>query len=429
MYRGGGQRRPAASAAPGAAHVTLPPPEADPNASVMRLRPFRLFWFSRSLATLSFQALAVAVAWQVYSLSGRAIDLGYVGLAQFLPMLVLTLPAGQLADRFDRRRIIALCQSLAGLGALLLCLGTALGTLGRLEIYAVIALIGAARAVEAPTLAAQLPGLVPRVLVPRASAWSASANQTAQICGPALGGLLLGFGGQLVFGLAALGLAAAAICAVLIPAGPKPFREPVSLASVLSGIGFVRRHPIVLGSISLDLFATLLGATVALLPIFARDILGTGPWGLGLLRAAPAAGALAMSLVLANRPLRPPVGRTLFVALFTFGCATCGFALSTSLALSVLCLSLVGAADVVSVVIRFSLVQLNTPDEMRGRVSAVNSLFVGTSNQLGEFRAGLAAAAFGAVPAALLGGVATVVIAALWMRWFPALRRLQRIEG
>ena len=393
----------------------------------MRHRPFRLFWFSRSLATLSFQALAVAVAWQVYSASGRAMDLGYVGLAQFLPMFFLTLPAGQLADRFDRRRIIALCQGLAAFGAGLLCLGTLLGGVGRWQVYAIIALIGAARAVEAPTLAALLPGLVPRVLVPRASAWSASANQTAQICGPALGGLLLGFGGEVVFGLAALGLLAAAACAALIPAAEKVAREPVSLASVLSGIRFVRHHSIVLGSISLDLFATLLGATVALLPIFARDILGTGPWGLGLLRAAPAMGALAMSLVLANRPLREPVGRTLFLALFTFGLATCVFALSRNLALSVLALALVGAADVVSVVIRFSLVQLNTPDEMRGRVSAVNSLFVGTSNQLGEFRAGVAAALFGAVPAALLGGVATVVIAGLWMRLFPALRGLRRL--
>ncbi len=395
----------------------------------MRHRPFRLFWFSRSLATLSFQALAVAVAWQVYSASGRAIDLGYVGLAQFLPMFLLTLPAGQLADRFDRRRIIALCQAVAAFGAGLLCLGTVLGGLGRWQIYAIIALIGAARAVEAPTLAALLPGLVPRVLVPRASAWSASANQTAQICGPALGGLLLGFGGEVVFTLAACGLLAAAICAALIPPGVKVMREPVSLTTVLSGIRFVRHHSIVLGSISLDLFATLLGATVALLPIFARDILGTGPWGLGLLRAAPAVGALAMSLVLANRPLREPVGRTLFLALFVFGLATCVFAVSRNLALSVLALALVGAADVVSVVIRFSLVQLNTPDEMRGRVSAVNSLFVGTSNQLGEFRAGLAAALFGAVPAALLGGVATVAIAALWMRLFPALRQMRKLEG
>ncbi len=395
----------------------------------MRHTPFRLFWFSRSLATLSFQALAVAVAWQVYSLSGRAMDLAYVGLAQFLPMFVLTLPAGQLADRFDRRMIIAGCQAAAALGALFLALGTLGDWLGRGGIFATIALIGAARAVEAPTISAILPGLVPRALVPRASAWSASANQTAQICGPALGGLLLGFGGHVVFAGAMLGLLAAAGCAARIPAGPQQAREPVSIASVLSGIGFVRRHMIVLGSISLDLFATLLGATVALLPIYAKDVLGTGPEGLGLLRAAPALGALAMSLWLANRPLRPPVGRTLFLALFTFGLGTCVFALSRSLALSVAALAVVGAADVVSVVIRFSLVQLNTPDEMRGRVSAVNSLFVGTSNQLGEFRAGLAAALFGAVPAALLGGACTLLIAAGWMWLFPSLRKLQRLDG
>jgi MFS family permease len=398
--------------------------ESEAAGSVMRHRPFRLFWFSRSLATLSFQALAVAVAWQVYSLSGRAIDLGYVGLAQFLPMFLLTLPAGQLADRFDRRRIIACCQTMAALGALVLAAGSLGGWLSRAEIYGTIALIGAARAVEAPTLAALLPGLVPRALVPRASAWSASANQTAQICGPALGGLLLSFGAEVVFATAMVGLCAAAACAASIPRGPQPAREPVFLASVLSGIGFVRRHAIVLGSISLDLFAVLLGATVALLPIFARDILGTGPWGLGVLRASPALGALAMSIWLANRPLHPPVGRTLF----TFGVATCVFALSRHLALSMTALAVAGAADVVSVVIRFSLVQLNTPDEMRGRVSAVNALFVGTSNQLGEFRAGLAASLFGAVPAALLGGLATMAVAALWMRLFPALRRLDRLE-
>lgn len=392
----------------------------------MRHRPFRLFWFSRSLATLSFQALAVAVAWQVYALNGRAMDLGYVGLAQFLPMFVLTLPAGQLVDQHDRRRLLAACQAVAALGALVLAVA---GGVGRNTTLGLIALIGAARAVEAPTLGALLPTLVPRALVPQASAWSASANQAAQICGPALGGLLLTAGAEVVFALATLGLLAAAGCAALIPRAVQPPREPASLASVLSGIGFVRRHALVLGSISLDLFATLFGATVALLPIFARDILGTGRWGLGLLRAAPALGALAMSLYLANRPVPRPVGRTLFAALFVFGGATCVFALSRWLPLSMLALAVVGAADVVSVVIRFSLVQLNTPDEMRGRVAAVNSLFVGTSNQLGEFRAGAAAALLGAVPAALLGGAAVVAIAAGWMRLFPALRRLDRLDG
>jgi MFS family permease len=395
----------------------------------MRHRPFRLFWLSRSIATLSFQALAVAVAWQVYSISGQAIDLGYVGLAQFLPMLVLTMPAGQLADRVDRRLIIACCQAMAAAGALLLAWGTLGGWIGRGGIFALIAVIGAARAMEAPTTSAILPALVPRALVPRASAWSASANQTAQICGPALGGLLLGLGGEVVFAGAALGLLLAAGCAARIPGAPQAAREPVSLASVLSGIGFVWRQPIVLGSISLDLFATLLGATVGLLPIFAKDILQTGPWGLGLLRAAPAIGALGMSLWLANRPVQPPVGRTLFLVLAGFGLGTCVFAVSRWLPLSVLALVCVGGCDVVSVVIRFSLVQLNTPDEMRGRVSAVNSLFVGTSNQLGEFRAGLAAQLLGAQAAALLGGVAVLAIAGGWMRLFPSLRRLQRLDG
>jgi MFS family permease len=341
-------------------------------------------------------------------------------------MFILTLPAGQLVDQYDRRRLLAACQAVAALGALLLALA---GSLGRDSMLALIALIGAARAVEAPTLGALLPMLVPRALVPQASAWSASANQAAQIGGPALGGLLLAAGAEVVFALAALGLLAAAGCAALIPRGEQPRREPATLAGVLSGVGFVWRQPLVLGSISMDLFATLLGATVALLPIFARDILGTGPWGLGLLRAAPAVGALAMSLYLANRPVPRPVGRALFAALFAFGAATCVFALSRWLPLSLLALAVLGAADVVSVVIRFSLVQLSTPDEMRGRVAAVNSLFVGTSNQLGEFRAGLAAALLGAVPAALLGGVAVLAVAAGWTRLFPALRRMDRLDG
>lgn len=397
--------------------------------SVMRQRAFALFWFSRTLSTLSFQAMAVAVGWQVYAITGSALDLGLVGLVQFVPMFLLTLPAGQLADRYDRRRIIGLCQVAVAAGALVLALGSAGGWLGRDGIYLVVALVGAARAFEAPTMAALLPGLVPRALVPQASAWSASANQTAQIVGPALGGVLYGLGPAVVYGGALLGLLAAAVCVAAIRGVAPTRREPVSLAGVLAGLRYVSRNRLVLGVISLDLFAVLLGGAVALLPIYAKDILGTGPWGLGLLRAAPALGALAMSIRLANRPLAPPVGTKLFAALAAFGVATSVFALSGTLWLSMAALAVVGAADVVSVVIRFSLVQLQTPDEMRGRVSAVNALFVGTSNQLGEFRAGVMAALFGAVPAALLGGVGTVLVAALWWRLFPELRRLQRITG
>jgi MFS family permease len=398
--------------------------------SILRHRPFVLFWTSRVLSTLCMQMLAVAVGWQLYALTGRALDLGLVGLVQFIPVLVLTLPAGWLADRGDRRLIVAICQGTVAVLAALLAVGTLQGWLGRETMFLLIGLIGCARAVEAPNMASLLPGLVPRALFPRAAAWSASATQTAQILGPALGGLLYALGPQAAYGTAAMLLLVGCAAAAAIRAPKRiPGAERPGLAGLLSGFRFVLRHRLVLGAISLDLFAVLLGGAVALMPIFARDILGTGPAGLGMLRAAPAVGALATSVWLANRPLRAPVGPRMFAALGAFGVATVVFALSGNLALSCLALAVVGAADVVSVVVRSSLVQLRTPDEMRGRVSAVNSLFVGASNQLGDFRAGSVAALLGAVPAAVLGGVGTLIVAALWMRIFPELRRLERLEG
>ena len=400
-----------------------------PQPSILRHRPFLLFWCSRVLSTLCFQMLAVAVGWQLYALTGSALDLGLVGLVQFIPVLVLTLPAGHWADRGDRRAIVAGCQGLVAVLAALLLLGSLQGWLGREQIFALIGLVGCARAVEAPNMASLLPGLVPRAVFPRAAAWSASANQTAQILGPALGGVLYVFGPAAAYGTAAVLLLAAAAAAIAIRAPRLPPGEARGLAALLMGFGFVRRHRLVLGAISLDLFAVLLGGAVALLPIFARDVLGTGPAGLGLLRASPALGALGMSVLLANRPLRAPVGPKMFGALLVFGVASTVFALSDSLWLSVAALAVVGAADVVSVVVRSSLVQLQTPDEMRGRVSAVNSLFVGASNQLGDFRAGAVAALVGAVPAAVLGGLGTLAVALLWMRLFPELRRLRDLDG
>ena len=393
-------------------------------------RPFLLFWASRVLSTLCFQMLAVAVGWQLYALTGSALDLGLVGLVQFIPVLVLTLPAGHWADRGDRRAIVAGCQGLVAVLAALLLLGSLQGWLGREQIFVLIGLVGCARAVEAPNMASLLPGLVPRAIFPRAAAWSASANQTAQILGPALGGVLYVFGPAAAYGTAAglLLLGASAAIAIRVPRLARS-GDARGLAALLMGFGFVLRHRLVLGAISLDLFAVLLGGTVALLPIFARDVLGTGPAGLGLLRAAPALGALSMSVLLANRPLRAPVGPKMFGALLIFGVASTVFALSGSLWLSIAALAVVGAADVVSVVVRSSLVQLQTPDEMRGRVSAVNSLFVGASNQLGDFRAGAVAALVGAVPAAVLGGLGTLVVALLWMKLFPELRKLRDLDG
>ena len=403
---------------------------AGPSESVIRHPPFALFLVSRIASTVSFQMLSVAVGWQVYALTDSAFALGLVGLVQFLPMLILTLVVGHVADRYDRRTIVSVCQLVEGGAAALLALGSLGGWLTVGSIYALIAIVGAARAFESPSMAALVPGLVPRALVPQATAWSTSANQTAQIIGPAAGGLLYAVGSTVAYGTAAGLLILGGILVALIRMERVArAREPISLASLLSGIVFVWKDRVILGTLSLDLFAVLLGGATALLPIYARDILETGPWGLGVLRSAPAIGALMTSLVLANRPLKPPVGRTLFASLVTFGAATVVFGLSTNLLLSVAALAVLGAADVVSVVIRFSLVQLRTPDEMRGRVSAVNALFIGTSNQLGDFESGVMAALFGAVPAVLIGGFGTIAVTLLWMRMFPELRRLHALEG
>ena len=408
----------------------MPSAPASPRASLLAEPAFAAFMASRVLGTLSFQMLMVAIGWQLYVLTGSALDLGLVGLAQFVPLLALTPFAGHAADRFRRNRIVALCQlANAGAAAVLLA-GTMGGWLSREAILAVVAAIGASRTFEVPTTAALLPTLVDRADIPRATAWSASANQTAQIVGPAVGGLLLAAGAPVPYATVVPVLLVAALAMLQVTAvGTAPAREPVSLATIFSGFTHVTRDRLVLGCMSLDLLAVLLGAAVALLPIYARDILDTGPWGLGLLRAAPAAGALATSLFLARRALTEPVGPRLFAAVALFGLATLVFGLSRSLLLSLAALAILGAADVVSVVIRMSLVQMRTPDALRGRVSAANALFIGTSNQLGELRAGIAAAALGPVLAVALGGVMAVAIAGLWIRLFPDLWRIRRLDG
>lgn len=399
------------------------------TASPFSERSFRLFWFSRVCSTIASSAQAVAIGWQLYALTGSAFDLGLVGLAQFIPMVTLTLAVGHVADRFDRRRVAAICQAVEALavGAILYALWT--GSLTRGAILAVAMALGAARAFENPTLQALLPTLVAREIFPKATAWSASANQTAQIIGPAAGGLLYLIGPLAPFAFSALLFLAAALCALSIrPPTIERRVRPATLASLFSGFAYVWSKPVLLGVITLDLFAVLLGSTTALLPIIARDVLATGSWGLGLLRASPALGALAMSVILAKRQLDPPAGRKLFAAVAVFGGATVAFGLSNSLWLSMLALALVGAADVISVVIRLSLVQLSTPDEMRGRVSAVNFLGIGTSNQLGDFRSGVVAALIGAVPAVIVGGLSAIAISLLWQRLFPGLRRIERLE-
>ena len=396
--------------------------------SLLGHKPFALFWCARVTSTLAFQMQAVAVGWQGYALTGSAFYLGLVGLAQFLPMFLLTLAVGQVVDRYDRHRVAGACQFVEGLAAGTLAVGSAGGWLSREGLLAIIFVVGAARAFEGPSLQALVPVLIPAPLLPRAVALAASASQTSTIIGPALGGLLYTAGPATVYTTASgLFLGASMLVASIRVARAPLLREPVSFQSLFAGIAFIRRRPAILGAISLDLFAVLLGGATALLPIYARDILGTGPWGLGLLRSAPACGALSMSVVLAHHPLRRRVGRIMFGAVTLFGFATMVFAVSTTFLLSLTTLVVLGAADVISVVIRNSLVQIETPDAMRGRVTAVHSMFIGTSNQLGEFESGVTAALFGVVPAVLLGGVGTILVSLIWLRLFPELARIDSL--
>jgi MFS family permease len=388
-----------------------------------------MYWGGRIVSILSFQMLVVAIGWQLYTLTGSALDLGFIGLAQFVPMLALTPIVGHVADRYDHRHILLACQVGEVAAAAALALGTLMGWLNPLAMYVIVALVGAARAFELPTMVAIIPGLVPRPLVPAATAWFATANQAGAIAGPVLGGLLYDLGPAVVYGLAILfwGIGASFIFLMRMERVPRA-SEPLSLASLLGGFRYVANDRVILGTISLDMCAVFLAGAAALFPIFARDVLQTGPWGLGLLRAAPGVGAFAMSLVLARWPLTLPIGPVLFSVVAVFGAATIVFGLSTHLILSLAALVVLGAADVVSVVIRFSLVQLRTPAEMRGRVSAVNGMFTGTSNYLGDFRAGAVAALIGAVPAVVLGGAGVFAVAALWLFLFPALRRIRSFD-
>jgi MFS family permease len=397
--------------------------------ALLRHPPFALYWSSRILSVGASHMLAVAIGWQLYALTGSALDLGLVGLVQFATQIVLTLVVGQAADRYDRRAIIALCRVVSGVAAAALAVGTVGGWLTTGRILALVAVVGAARAFEAPTMSALVVSLVPRALVPKAMAWSVSANQAARIVAPALGGVLYVLGAELVYVVAGALFLVAGLLAALIrgPVTARP-REQFTLESFFSGVLYIRNSRVLLGMMSLDLFAVLFGGATALLPIYARDVLHTGPWGLGLLRSSPAIGALVMSVLLARYPVDRQVGRVMFRAVLIFGAATVAFGLSTNLLLSLLALTVLGASDVVSVVIRVSLVQMRTPDEMRGRVSAVHSLFTGTSNQLGEFESGLTAALFGAVPAVLIGGIGTMAVAALWMYLFPELRKVRALE-
>lgn len=400
------------------------------NVQPLHHRPFQLFWLTRIGSSLSFQMLGVIIAWQMYALTGRAFDLGLIGLAQFLPMVCLTLAVGHVADRYDRRKIVRLCQGISAAIALIFTAATVGHWLTRDLIFVLAGALGASRAFEAPSLMALLPGVIPRHALRHATAWSSSANQTAQIAGPSLAGLLYAFGPAIVFALVFAICLAGIVFLTLMEVEPyERSQNRPTLASLFSGFGFVRNNPAILGALSLDLFAVLLGGATALLPVYAQTILGTGPWGLGLLRAAPAGGALLMSLYLARRPIRNHAGATMLGGVAVFGLATTVFGLSRSLPLSLAALIVLGAADTLSVVVRVSLVQLRTPPDMLGRVSALNSLFVGTSNQLGEFESGTTAALIGTVPAVLTGGIGTIAVAIVWAYLFPSLRTLRNLDS
>ena len=393
-------------------------------------RPFLAFWLARVFTASGFQMLTVAIGWHLYQLTGNVLDLGLVGLVEFAPRVLFMLHTGHVADRYDRRKVAALCQSLQGLIALALALGSATDNVTRELIFALAFLLGASRSFEMPATQALLPNVVPAGLFPRAVAASASATQSATIVAPAVGGFLYAFGSMWVYGPTVALYAIACVLTLSLQArGQVAQRGRASIESLLAGIRFIRSRPDILGAISLDLFAVLLGGATALLPVFAKDILLTGPMGLGLLRSAPAVGALLMSLWLARFPFQRNVGRTMFTAVGVFGVATIAFGLSTSFWFSLAVLVVLGAADMISMVIRSSFVQLETPDEMRGRVSAVNGLFIGASNQLGEFESGVTAHWFGTVPAVVLGGVGTLVVTGVWIKLFPTLAKRDRLHS
>ncbi len=398
--------------------------------SVFREPSYLRFWFARICSTVSFQVAGVAVGWQMYALTHSTFALGMVGLVQFLPMLLLTLVVGQVADRFNRKTVISLCQVVEGSTLALLAAGSYFHRLHPFGIYCAVAAIGASRAFEAPSTQALVPSLVEDGELPQAIAFSTSANQTASIVGPALGGLLYVFGPHVPYGLCAcLFWTASLLSSTIVPKRPMSGRSPVTGQSILAGVHYIWERRNILGAISLDLFVVLLGGATALLPAFTRDVLHTGPWGLGLLRLSPAVGALGTAIFLAHHPIRHRAGHRMFTAVIVFGLATVAFALSRNIWLSMAILCLLGAADVVSVVVRSSLVQLETPDAMRGRVSAVNSLFIGTSNQLGEFESGVTASWFGLIPATVFGGIGSIAIALAWMALFPDLRKLETLAG
>jgi MFS family permease len=404
---------------------------ADDRLAVLRHPDLRRYLSARFIVSIATQVQTVAVGWQVFSVSGDPFDLGLVALSQFLPFILLILPAGHVADRYDRRRVqLATYVALAVCAAILLALSLG-GVRDLAPVFGVMVLFGIARAFNHPTGQALLPNLAPGAAFPRAVALNSSLGQIATIAGPALGGVLVIVGLEVAYGLATLLLVLGFVLVIGLRGGGRETvsREPVAWSTLIAGITFVRSRPVILGSISLDLFAVLFGGATALLPIYAGEILDVGPAGLGLMRAAPAVGAALLAAVLTVRPLRRHVGRWMFGGVFVFGVGTIVFGLSTIFVVSLAALVVMGAADMVSAYIRHLLVQLETPDEIRGRVSAVSSVFIGASNELGEFESGVTAAWWGIVPAVLVGGGVTIAVGVAWARLFPMLWRLDRFPS
>ncbi len=393
-------------------------------------KAYARFFAARFLATFSTQIVSVAVGWQIYDLTRDPFDLGLVGLIQFAPSLILVLVTGATADRFGRRLIMGLSAVVEALCALAILLLAVRGLSSPLPVFAVLAVFGIARAFFAPASGALVANLVPEKDFANAVAWNSSAWQTATIVGPVAGGLLYGIAAEAAYATATLLMAVSSLLVFSIPKpSQKTLQEPASIETLFAGFRYIWREKVVLGAISLDLFAVLLGGAVALMPVFARDILELGPWGLGLLRAAPGIGAVTMAMWLTGHAFRDHAGVIMLAAVGLFGLFTVTFGLSVLPWLSIVALAGLGAADMISVYVRETLIQLWTPDRLRGRVNAVNMVFIGASNELGEFRAGTMAAFIGVVPAVVAGGVGAVAVAGLWAWLFPALKKVRHLDG
>lgn len=403
---------------------------ADPRFAAFRHPAFARYWGARFLTTFATQIVSVAVGWQVYDLTRDPFDLGLVGIIQFAPALALVLVTGAVADRFGRRLIMALSSLLEAACALCLLALTLSGAVSAGAIFVLLAFFGVARAFFSPASSSLVANLIPPDDFANAVAWNSSAWQMATIVGPVVGGLLYGLHPSAPYLTAGLFMMAAAGLAFSIPApAERSATDQPSIGTIFAGFRYIWSEKVVLGAISLDLFAVLLGGAMALLPVYARDILDLGPWGLGLLRAGPGMGALVVAVWLAGHPLRDHAGAIMFVCVGLFGAFTCLFGVSTITWLSIAALAALGAADMISVYVRETLIQLWTPDNVRGRVNAVNMVFVGASNELGEFRAGTMAALIGTVPAVIFGGVGTLVVAGLWAWLFPQLRKARYLDG